>query len=255
MMLVTIRHKACLAAFAALVISVALWSSSLAAAGPCAPGADVCLIVNTAADNVQRDGTLSLREALLVANGRLDVDELTGPEQLQVHVVGPLRFAGVVEVNFDAELSGQTIYVLPPGLGGGDTPPMNQAPKPRNNELIALADSLPPGLGGGDTPPAWSSLPPGLGGGDTPPAFAGASVIGGMIKDGTLVRGQVTLDGSKLGTVYSGLWNDGPGTLRGLHFQNFAGHAVEIEKHVVGLVDYSAVTFANNAVDVAIVNN
>jgi hypothetical protein len=73
------------------------------------------LTVNTRADENVRDDVLSLREAILVANGDLPVLSLTAAEQAQIR--GPINSGGQNTIAFNIFGGLQTIMVGSTGLG------------------------------------------------------------------------------------------------------------------------------------------
>ena len=220
-----------------------------AAVARCAAGADACLVVNTTADTNARDTVLSLREALLVRWGTLAVADLTEAERGQVRIVQSLGLLRSVDVNFDPTVfcgdCGAAIQLVPPGLGNPDRiwPPIRDY----SGEMLF---SLPPGLGNPD------SVPPGLGNPDR---------IGmGINEEGMEVPAPVVIDGGDMPSGHVGLWLGGAGSIRGVRFQHFADHAIEVEAEYAGSIllgpdgdgvndRFEAVTFVGNGDDIVIV--
>ena len=81
------------------------------------------LVVNSSADAAERDGVLTLREAILLANGELNTSELDAEEASQVRG--------------------------DPGTESDDT--VVFAEPFQHDEAIVLSEALPPLIGGGDT--------------------------------------------------------------------------------------------------------
>jgi hypothetical protein len=249
--------SAVLVALLALVVT----TGGTMASDVCAPDADGCIIVNSNLDNNVRDDALTLHEALLLASGELNTARLTAAESGQVagYAYG---VDGDIAIHFDTDVfcdgcESSVITLVPPGLGGPATysPPGLGGPAYTGDMVFAL----PPGLGG----PACS--PPGLGGpACSPPGLGGPARIGMGLHDGEEVPAPVVIDGSLLPAEYVGLWSFGASWLRGIHFQGFAGHAVEVEAGAVaelligsngdGVNDLAeAVTFSGNGGDVVVV--
>ena len=230
-----------LAAALVLLGVMVFGADGAAAATVCGADSDVCVVVNTNKDVDQRDDVVSLREALLIQSGTMSPADLSSAEQAQVHVATNLGFSGSVDINFDATVfcegcNGGRIVLQPPGIGEPDSYTGN------------LTLALPPGIGEPD---------------GSPPGVGHRSLIGMGVVDGVEVPVDVVIDGSKLSDDYVGIWLTGKGSVQGIRFQNFAGHAIEIDgkyesKILIGsdgdgVLDSSeAVTFANNGADVVV---
>jgi hypothetical protein len=243
-----------LAAAGAIALAVASGASahSVRAQVPCPLSAGTCVFVNSNADTNARDERVTLREALLVASGDLPTGQLTDREQLQVVQVGDSEPPkGLTNIYFDPTIFCSTcptnrIVLTPPGFEG------NGILGYKGTKIVTL-------------PPirkaAGKSAPPGTGGSGI------LSVQIGMGYDPVAgeVPARVTLDGSRLSSAHAGLWFEGGGWIRGITFQDFAGHAVEINEDVLDSVEIgvmsimadgespAAVRFKNNGADVSIV--
>lgn len=249
----SMKLKISAALFVALIVLVANAGGAMAG-DACTPDADGCITVNSNLDANVRDEALTLREALLLTSGELGVADLTYAEAGQVSG-GVVGTDGEIAVYFDSDVfcvgcKSSVITLAPPGLGGPavDSPPGLGGPATyayNGDKLLAM----PPGLGG----PAMS--PPGLG---------GPARIGMGIENGIEVPASVVIDGSHLTPEYTGMWSFGDTWLRGVHFQGFAGHALEVEASAVaglligsngdGVNDRAeAVTFSGNGGDVVVV--
>ena len=113
---------------AGLISLVAAWLALTALAMACggaSDGAGPTLVVNSTLDTDERDGVLTLREALLLATGQLGEDELNEAERRQLDgSPGPERADTIIfdEATFTDE-EPKTIALdsgLPPMDGGGD---------------------------------------------------------------------------------------------------------------------------------------
>jgi hypothetical protein len=213
------------AAVAGLMLSGAA-ALNVRAADSCPEDIDLCVFVNSNLDTDTRDDLMTLREALLVTNGTLSIDDLTSAEAAQVVINMPPGWGP----NDDAGVGAYT----PPGFGGpggiGSTsvyfdPSVFCAGCPGNTIVLT-----PPGFGG----------PGGIGGSTMPlipalPAVGsdGAEVsarLGMGYENGAEKAVSVRLDGTALGSGYAGLTlgSDGNSWVRGITLTGFAGSAVQL---------------------------
>lgn len=223
------------------------------ALGPCPSDVDVCLIVNTSEDSDARDGVLTLREALRLAQGSLTLDDLSDGEWGQVVITMPPGWGptdvdqpltppgfggpggiGSVAVSFDGEVfcascPSRRILLLPDGAAStGNAGVMTLA-----GQSAALPVLAPP-AGPPASQAAWR-----LRIGDLPTPGAGGSAL------------PVIIDGGQLSPSSLGLAIDGPGvTLRGISFQHFSGPAVTLSCAAANDVNLN-LHFADNGTDVA----
>gem|GEM_PF-6819546 len=238
------------------ILVLAAASTAAFAQDTCPTGIDTCLVVNSNLDTNVRDDALTMREAIMVADGDLDAAELTSLEAAQIFG-DEIASDTVVGVYFDPDVfcdgcGSNTIVLSPPMLGGPalDSPPMLGGPASYSGELIV---ATPPLLGG----PAVVNSPPMLGG----PARLGMG-----LENGVEVVAPVVVDGSQLTDEYVGMWAFTGVWLRGMEIRNFAGHAIEVEADVADDLligsngdgvndDAEAVVFSNNGADVVVVGN
>jgi hypothetical protein len=250
-----------LTAFGVALFAAALSARPSAAATACPDGVSACLFVNSNADTDNRDDVLTLREALLVNAGFLPLANLTPGERGQI-LTPPGWGPGETRIYFDptvfcANCLTHTISLSP--VAGGD-------PAASPHQIVTVSAigysgdkhiTMPPGWGP-TTPPGWGpTMPPGWGPTMPPgwgPTGAPNVTIGGAYLPGVgEVAATVVLDGSRLGAGDTGLWTGtGGNTLRGLRFQNFAGHAIEIEADAYLNTQLDGVSFAGNGTDVAV---
>ena len=82
------------------------------------------VIVNSNDDNNERDGVVTLREAMLLDTGRLRYQSLNSLEKLQVSGAGTdFAAEGIRGIYFNPNMfcagcATSIIYLLPPGFGG-----------------------------------------------------------------------------------------------------------------------------------------
>jgi len=221
---------------ALLAVVVGAAQAPVSAATACPTGADACLFVNSNLDVRARDDVLTLAEALDLDNGELSVAALTTAERAQVVAKDPdgLARKGRNRIYFDPALfcagcPTQVIVLSPPVIGG--------------QKLMA-----PPVIGGQGT------------GGDT---WLG---LGWDAQTGTEVAAPVVIDGSQMGSTSGVRILTRDNWLRGLHFQNFEGAAIEVLDRVAprtlvgsnsdGTLDAAeAVTYTNVGTPVLIVQD
>lgn len=214
------------AAVAGLVLSGAA-ALHVRAADNCPEDIDLCVFVNSNLDTDTRDDLMTLREALLVTNGTLSIDDLTPTEAAQVVINMP--------PGWGPEDDSAVVAFTPPGFGGpggiGSTSVYFDPSVFCANCIGNTIVLTPPGFGG----------PGGIGGNSMPllPALPTiglddaelVSHVGMGYVDGTEVPVTVRLDGTALGLGFAGLTvgTKGDSWVRGITLMGFAGAAVQVD--------------------------
>lgn len=246
--------KLVLASLTALAVSSGAAMRDARAQVPCPLTDGSCIFVSSNADTNDRDSVVTLREALMLSSGDLKPDELTEKERAGVvDPPGAEGRMGETSIYFDPALfcltcPTNTIVLTPPGFGGDGGILRSY----KGSKMVVL----PPIRKGAEL--------------DTPPGMGDQGIFRvriGMGYDPVAgeVPARVIIDGSKLSDTHAGLWFEGGGWIRGVTFQNFAGHAVEINEDVLDSVSLggmgiyadggspATVRFKNNSADVYIV--
>jgi hypothetical protein len=236
---------------AAMAIAFAHPQTALAI-NPCPTDVDMCVFVNSNLDNDLRDDAVTLREALLLANGSLTLADLTIPELGQVVITMPPGWGPP-----DAE--SLTSYT-PPGFGGPGGIGKTSVQFDRTvfcvgclSNTISLdpvSASVDQGLkatSSGGTSVALPVLAPKPG--------SEVDVDDWQVRIGDAGGGvanlSVNIDGSRLGTTATGLALEAPGvTMGGVTLQRFPGTAISLTCSAAAGTAMD-VNFAENGTDIA----
>lgn len=241
-----------LTALASVVVAVAFAHPRQALAiNPCSTDFDQCVYVNSNLDNDVRDDVITLREALLLANGTLTLADLTIAELGQVVITMPPGW-GPQEDSY--------VPLTPPGFGGPGGIGKTAVHFDRivfcdgcvSNTIFldpvtATADLV--GMNGAPSHGISAALPV-----LAPTSDSVADVSDWQVQIGDESVGSadisVNIDGSRLGTEATGLGVAAPGVrLQGVTLRQFRGAAVSLTC-TAATETVMDVAFANNGTDI-----